>query len=148
MNEAKWIRAEDKLPPDYSAVNVVYVNRDPPNYYAHEKDIPHTGTAHYFSPTGSWYWYSAICEDMLAEYGDSITDRVAEGIEITHWMPLPEPDCDDSGTVGMDIVPWAFLERYADWFCAIVPYPEFVREAKMFYLDSIRAMEGGIISDE
>ena len=44
-----------------------------------------------------------------------------------------------------DVVPWSFLERYADWFCALVPYPEFIREAKRFYLDSIGAMEGGVI---
>jgi hypothetical protein len=42
-----------------------------------------------------------------------------------------------------DVVPWSFLERYADWFCALVQYPEFIREAKRFYLDSISAMEGG-----
>ena len=29
-------------------------------------------------------------------------------------------------------VQWKQLERYADWFCADVPYPEFVREAKAF----------------
>ena len=46
-----------------------------------------------------------------------------------------------------DVVPWSFLERYADWFCALVSYPEFIREAKMFYLDSIRATEGGAIGD-
>lgn len=44
-----------------------------------------------------------------------------------------------------DVVPWSFLERYADWFCALVQYPEFIREAKRFYLDSIGAMEGGVI---
>ena len=33
-----------------------------------------------------------------------------------------------------DVVPWSSLERYADWFCASVSYPEFVREAKDFYV--------------
>ena len=42
-----------------------------------------------------------------------------------------------------DVVPWSFLERYADWFCALVQYPEFIREAKRFYMDSVGAMEGG-----
>lgn len=44
-----------------------------------------------------------------------------------------------------DVVPWSFLERYADWFCALVQYPEFIREAKRFYKDSVGAMEGGEI---
>lgn len=38
---------------------------------------------------------------------------------------------DEQPTV--DAVPWEFLERYADWFCASVSFPEFIREAKAFY---------------
>ena len=45
----------------------------------------------------------------------------------------------------VDVVPWSFLERYADWFCAMGSFPEFIFEAKRFYLDSIRAMDGGVI---
>jgi len=47
----------------------------------------------------------------------------------------------------IDAVPWEFLERYAEWFCAMVSFPEFIREAKQFYLDSCNAMKGGAISD-
>lgn len=36
----------------------------------------------------------------------------------------------------LDVVPWEFLERYADHFCAMVPYPEFIREAKLMYADA------------
>lgn len=43
-------------------------------------------------------------------------------------------------------VPWEFLERYADWFCAYVSFPEFIREARMFYEDTYKASEGGTIS--
>ena len=39
----------------------------------------------------------------------------------------------------VDVVPWSFLEWYADWFCAMGSFPEFIFEAKRFYLDSIRA---------
>lgn len=46
-----------------------------------------------------------------------------------------------------DVVPWAFLERYADYFCAVVSMPEFVREAKQFYASTNLAMEGGIIEN-
>lgn len=31
-----------------------------------------------------------------------------------------------------DVVSWAYLERYAEWFCADVSFPEFIREAKAF----------------
>ena len=32
----------------------------------------------------------------------------------------------------VEAVPWEKLERYAEFFCADVPYTEFVREAKLF----------------
>jgi hypothetical protein len=44
-----------------------------------------------------------------------------------------------------DVVPWEWLERYADYFCAGVSMPEFVREAKMFYESTNKAMQGGVI---
>lgn len=44
-----------------------------------------------------------------------------------------------------DVVPWEWLERYADYFCAGVSMPEFVREAKMFYESTNEAMQGGVI---
>lgn len=36
---------------------------------------------------------------------------------------------------------WEKLERYAEFFCADVPYTEFVREAKQFFLDAERSEE-------
>lgn len=44
-----------------------------------------------------------------------------------------------------DVVPWEWLERYADYFCAGVSMPEFIREAKMFYESTNKAMQGGVI---
>lgn len=41
-----------------------------------------------------------------------------------------------------DVVPWEWLERYADCFFAEVSIPEFVREAKMLFHN---AMQGGVI---
>jgi hypothetical protein len=39
----------------------------------------------------------------------------------------------------VDAIPWEKLERYAEFFCADVPYTEFVREAKQFCLDAERS---------
>ena len=41
--------------------------------------------------------------------------------------------CDIIYAPTTEVVPWAFLERYAEFFCADVPYTEFVREAKLFW---------------
>ena len=44
-----------------------------------------------------------------------------------------------------DVVSWVYLERYAEWFCADVSFPEFVREAKAFLGASGAFQEGGEI---
>lgn len=51
------------------------------------------------------------------------------------------------GLPAADVVPWEFLERYADYFCAVVSMPEFIREAKAFYEDMHSVMDGGTIGE-
>lgn len=69
-------------------VNVVWVNHRPEPYYQEMKDVPQKATAVYYRE--KWYWWSCVCEDLLAEYGTNETDQVDDAIEITHWKPLPE----------------------------------------------------------
>lgn len=85
----QWISVKDRLPDKLEPVNIVWVNRKPERYYAEIKDKPFVATGYYWND--KWWWYSATCEDYLAEYGHSDCDEVDEAIEITHWMPLPEP---------------------------------------------------------
>jgi Lar family restriction alleviation protein len=86
-----WISVKDEKPKNHKAVNVVWVNHEPAPYYAYTKDVPQSGTAHYYKPKDRWYWDSPFCDDYLDEYGDSMTDRVDKDVEITHWQPLPDP---------------------------------------------------------
>lgn len=88
LERTRWIPCSERLPEEIVPVNVVWVYPFPPPYYNKFKDVPQRGTALYLDD--NWYWYSSICEDMLAEYGDNEPDLVDEWIEITHWMPLPE----------------------------------------------------------
>ena len=86
----KWIPVTEKLPEDYVQVNITWVNHNPESYYANIKDVPFTATGMCYK--GKWYWYSVVCEDYLKEYGERYeTDAVDADIEITAWMPLPEP---------------------------------------------------------
>ena len=84
-----WIPCSERPPEELEPVNVVWVNHRPEPYYGKIKDVPQKATAVYYRK--KWYWWSCVCEDFLAEYGRNEPDLVDSDIEITHWMPLPEP---------------------------------------------------------
>lgn len=77
------------LPDDLAEVNITWVNHDPEPYYDFTKDKPASGSAVYYK--GAWYWYSSTCVDILAECGRNEMDKIDDAVEVTAWMPLPEP---------------------------------------------------------
>ena len=70
--------------------------------------------------------------DALIRFGDELDAGKLR--EVISYFPAAE------------VVPWEKLRRYADYFCAYVSYPEFIREAKMFYDSTKAAMDGGNIT--
>lgn len=88
-NNDLWISVTDRLPADNVPVNITWVNRNPPYYYADIKDKPFTATGVHYK--GKWFWYSVTVEDMLTEYGKSEFDEINNDIDVIAWMPLPEP---------------------------------------------------------
>lgn len=87
--EQRWIPCSERPPEELEEVNVTWVNHKPEPYYDFVKDKPFTASAVYYK--GDWYWYSSVCTDLLAEYGKNEIDKIDDAIEITAWMPLPEP---------------------------------------------------------
>lgn len=85
----KWISVEEAMPEDNVPVNIVWINQEPPSYYQDIKGKPFVATAVHFR--GVWHWWDSTIEDRLAEYGESQYTSLDEFIEVTHWMPLPEP---------------------------------------------------------
>lgn len=85
----QWVPCSERLPRDYGAVNVTYVNRNPEPYYKSIKNEPFTATA--CCHNGEWYWYDSAIEDLLAEYGGDYFEKVDDGIEVIAWQPLPKP---------------------------------------------------------
>ena len=85
----QWIPCEERLPKDLEVVNITWINLRPITYYTDIKDKPFTATAIHYRD--KWWWYSPICEDLLAECGKSECDKMDADIEVTAWMPLPEP---------------------------------------------------------
>lgn len=84
-----WIPVSERLPEELEPVNITWINHNPESYYADIKDKPFTATGVYFN--GQWYWWSTICTDILAEYSHNYDDIIDDDIEVTAWMPLPEP---------------------------------------------------------
>ena len=89
QQEQRWIPVSERPPEDLQEVNVTWVNHSPEPYYNFTKGKPFTASAVYYK--GNWYWYSSTCADILGEYGRNDVDKVDDAIEITAWMPLPEP---------------------------------------------------------
>ena len=85
----RWIPVTERLPETTDPVNVTWANNDPVSYYEDIRGKRFTATACYHR--GKWWWYSAVCQDLLDEYGKScMDDEIDEAIEILAWRPLPE----------------------------------------------------------
>ena len=84
-----WIPVSERLPEDIKPVIITWKNTDPASYYQYIVGKHFIGTGHYCN--GKWFWYSSVCEDLLAEYGKSDIDELDEAIEVIAWMPLPMP---------------------------------------------------------
>ena len=85
----EWIPVTERLPEELTEVNITWINRDPEPYYSDIKDKPFVGTGVIYK--GIWHWSSATCVDILREYGENRFDEIEEGVDVTAWMPLPEP---------------------------------------------------------
>lgn len=89
QNQPVWIPVSERLPEELVPVNVTWINRNPEPYYKDIKDVPFANTAVYCN--GKWYWWSSTCVDYLKEYGKCDWELVDKDIDVTAWMPLPEP---------------------------------------------------------
>jgi hypothetical protein len=98
-----WVPVSERLPDNTDPVHITWVNHDPEPYYADIKDKPFTATGHYCN--GRWWWYSVTCQDYLNEYGRCDVDAMDDAIEVTAWMPLPQPYVPDTNIGKMSEIP-------------------------------------------
>ena len=90
LEEQDWTPVSKGLPKTPDPVNVTWTNNSPEPYYADIRGKRFTACAHYHR--GKWWWYSSVCQDLLAEYEiGPLYDEVDEAIEIIAWKPIGEP---------------------------------------------------------
>lgn len=92
LADAEWIPCNKQMPDELAAVNITWVNHNPPPYYKYTKDVPLVDSAVYYR--GKWYWWDATVIDLLGEYDGAYIhgiEPIDKDIEVTAWMPLPEP---------------------------------------------------------
>lgn len=89
MSDLGWIPVTERLPKDLEEVIVTWVNKNPESYYSDIKGIPFSGAAVFYDD--NWYWYSELTQETLFKYGKCKDMLIDDAIEITAWMPLPEP---------------------------------------------------------
>lgn len=85
----KWIPVTERLPKDFEEVIVTWVNINIKQYDSDIEDTKFSGEAVFYK--SNWYWYSKDTQYVLmtrGEYKDMLMDSP---LEITAWMPLPEP---------------------------------------------------------
>lgn len=82
---SNWISIEDKLPEEYTAVQVFY--------QADLNGEPVTFISFATYKKGEWYliddFFGGYVLDVF--YGTYEATDVIDGFEVTHWTPLPEP---------------------------------------------------------
>lgn len=84
-----WVTCNQKLPENLQEVVVTFINKRPPMYYESIRNVPMVAFAIYYKD--EWYWWASTVGDLLAEYGKCESELIDKDIEITAWMPLPEP---------------------------------------------------------
>ena len=90
--QMRWIPVSERLPDELAAVNITWVNHNPPPYYKYTKDVPLVDCAVYYR--GKWYWWDATVIDLLGEYDGAYIhgiEPIDKDIEVVAWMPLPQP---------------------------------------------------------
>lgn len=85
----KWIPVTERLPENLDEVIVTWVNTNPASYYKDIEGKPFCGVAVFYND--DWYWYSSFTREDLEEYGMCENKLIDDSIEITAWMPFPEP---------------------------------------------------------
>ena len=94
MSNLGWIPVTEKLPENLEEVIITWVNKDLDLYFSDIKGKKFSGAAVYCN--NHWYWYSSTTQDVLFECGEYKDMLIDDAIEITAWMPLPEPYKEES----------------------------------------------------
>ena len=88
---SKWISVKDRLPPDLEEVLILVKETE---FYGQYKEFSKYYFCQYIGCVDDGEWYTVWCNGHRY-IKDTAKEPYADKLEVTHWMPLPEPPKED-----------------------------------------------------
>ena len=83
----KWISVKDRLPPDLEEVLILVKETE---FYGQYKEFSKSYFCQYIGCVDDGDWFTVWCHGHRY-IKDTAKEPYSDKLEVTHWMPLPEP---------------------------------------------------------
>ena len=90
--QPKWISVKDRLPDDLEEVLILVKETE---FYGQYKELSKSYFCQYIGCVDDGEWYTVWCHGHRY-IKDTAKEPYADKLEVTHWMPLPEPPKGDA----------------------------------------------------
>lgn len=90
--QPKWISVEERLPDDLEEVLILVKETE---FYGQYKELSKSYFCQYIGCVDDGEWFTVWCHGHRY-IKDTAKEPYADKLEVTHWMPLPEPPQEDN----------------------------------------------------
>lgn len=92
INVPRWISVEERLPDDLEEVLILVKETE---FYGQYKEFSKSYFCQYIGCVDDGEWYTVWCHGHRY-IKDTEKEPYSDKLEVTHWMPLPEPPKEDT----------------------------------------------------